>query len=87
VSTAWQQHTHSLSTGAVLKNDAAGPRSRPGSGHDPPGRPPIKPTEVTIMNVVRYEPWTLFTRLNRDLDRLFNTQLETGDESRSSVVD
>lgn len=39
------------------------------------------------MNVVRYEPWTLFTRLNRDLDRLFNTQLETGDESRSSVVD
>src|SRR5882762_2709543 len=39
------------------------------------------------MNVVRYEPWTLVNRLSRDLDRLFNAQLENGDESRSSVVD
>jgi hypothetical protein len=39
------------------------------------------------MNVVRYEPWTLVNRLSKDLDRLFNVQLENGDESRSSVVD
>jgi HSP20 family protein len=39
------------------------------------------------MSVVRYEPWTLVNRLNRDLDRLFNVQLDGGDESRSSVVD
>ncbi len=40
------------------------------------------------MNVVRYEPWTLFNRLNRDLDRLFNLPLDAAaDEARSSIVD
>ena len=39
------------------------------------------------MNVVRYEPWVLVNRLSRDLERLFNAPYESGDDSRSSVVD
>lgn len=39
------------------------------------------------MNVVRYEPWTLMNRLNRDLERLFNLPFDGADDSRSSVVD
>jgi HSP20 family protein len=43
--------------------------------------------EEVEMNIVRYEPWVLMNRLHRDLERLFNAPDESGDESRSSVVD
>lgn len=39
------------------------------------------------MNVTRYEPWLLMNRVSRDLDRLFSAPSESGDDSRSSVVD
>ena len=39
------------------------------------------------MNVVRYEPWVLMNRLTRDLERLFNGPYESGDDSRSSLVE
>lgn len=39
------------------------------------------------MNVVRYEPWTLFTSLNRDLDRLFTIQLDAEDKTGVATRD
>ncbi len=38
------------------------------------------------MNVTRYEPWVLMSRLHRDLDRLFALPAN-GDETQQAVVD
>lgn len=38
------------------------------------------------MNVTRYEPWVVMSRLHRDLDRLFNAQT-SADEAQQTVVD
>ena len=35
------------------------------------------------MSVMRYEPWVLMGRLQRDLDRLLNTSGGTGEESQT----
>ncbi|MCZ8129850.1 MAG: Hsp20/alpha crystallin family protein [Steroidobacteraceae bacterium] len=39
------------------------------------------------MNVTRYEPWVLMSRLHRDLDRLFNNLPTNADEAQQAVVD
>jgi HSP20 family protein len=39
------------------------------------------------MSIVRYEPWGVLNRLQRELDRAFDTGMpEAGDESTSSVA-
>ena len=39
------------------------------------------------MSLIRYEPWTLMNCLHGDLDRLFTTHYNNGDESRGAVTD
>ena len=39
------------------------------------------------MNVTRYEPWVLMSRLHRDLDRLFHNLPANADEAQQAVVD
>lgn len=39
------------------------------------------------MNVIRYEPWSLVSRLHHDLDRLFTQEFARGDDARVAVCD
>lgn len=39
------------------------------------------------MNVSRYEPWSLVSRLHQDLDRVFSREFSTGDDSHGAVCD
>lgn len=39
------------------------------------------------MNVSRYEPWSLVSRLHQDLDRVFSREMASGDDSHGAVCD
>jgi HSP20 family protein len=43
--------------------------------------------ESTIMSVMRYEPWSLMNRLQRDFDRLLQQQTASEAEEQQSIAD